>query len=227
MFSTVTIGNIEVVCRKGTYDQNIAVDVIRRECYKQLVITSKDIVLDAGANIGAFSLWVTEKCRRVIAVEPEPDNYWLMLRNLKSNGITNVTGIQGAIVGNNDETRPIYVNLKGNKAIHGVIPRKGRAEILATCYNINDIIREYKVTVMKVDVEGAEVEILEAITSTNWKKIKCLAVEYHFQALKDVDHKLYTKFTAMLSKHFPYVVYSSKINKRWTGIIYCYKRSPV
>jgi tRNA G37 N-methylase Trm5 len=57
------------------------------------LIKPGDVVLDVGANIGYYAVlfgrWVGDG-GWVIAVEPEPDNFSLLCRNLAANGSSNV-----------------------------------------------------------------------------------------------------------------------------------------
>ena len=50
------------------------------------------VVVDLGANIGLTSLWFRERydCELIVAVEPDPENVKLLLRNLESNHIKSV-----------------------------------------------------------------------------------------------------------------------------------------
>jgi len=63
--------------------------------YKFDDIQNDDIVLDIGANIGAFSIMASRKARRVYAVEPIFGE--IIDTNLKLNGINNVKVVEVAL----------------------------------------------------------------------------------------------------------------------------------
>ena len=65
---------------------------------------------------------------------------------------------------------------------------------------ISDVLRDHaieRVDFLKVDVEGAELDVLRGIALRDWPKIESLAVEVH-----DVDHRLATVLTALESAGF-------------------------
>ena len=218
----IRLGNVTVTCRDETMDKEISRKVIEGECYREMNLRKADVLLDGGANIGAFSLWAYKKAASIIALEPEINNYTLLRRNLESNGVSNVAPMLGAIVGNNDRYRQLYVNLQRNQSSHSFLVRRGRNEQLTECQNINAIIAKYGITAIKLDVEGAELEILNAITEKKWENIRSLALEYHFNALRDKDHKLYYKMIKMLKTHFEHV-HHIKPQKHWTCIVLAHK----
>ena len=48
-----------------------------------------DVIVDAGANIGLFSIWASRQSRRcrVIALEPFPENFAYLEANLRAAGL--------------------------------------------------------------------------------------------------------------------------------------------
>jgi len=63
-------------------------------------IKEGDIVIDAGANIGLFSILASFKVKdkgRVIAIEPEPNNLKILKENVDLNGLKNVIIVPKAL----------------------------------------------------------------------------------------------------------------------------------
>ena len=54
-------------------------------------------VIDAGANVGVFSVLFGRLCKKVVAIEPCPTTVKYLKHNLAQNGITNVEVIQKAL----------------------------------------------------------------------------------------------------------------------------------
>ena len=76
-----------------------AVDLLRRENYLKK-IASESTVLNVGANIGmtCIGLLKTGGFARAIAVEPAPDNYRLLVKNIEQNGLdSRITPFQIAL----------------------------------------------------------------------------------------------------------------------------------
>ena len=50
------------------------------------VLRPGDLFLDVGANVGSYTIWAGELGADVIALEPAPDTYALLLENIDLNG---------------------------------------------------------------------------------------------------------------------------------------------
>ena len=120
--------------------------------YDFLNINKKDVVLDVGANIGDFTLLASLKAKKVIAIEPNPDTFAVLLKNASSLG--NVTLINKAV---GDSHR--FVRIEGD----GVGARiaddsKGAIEM----DRIDNLLDSLSVspTILKMDIEGSEFNAL-------------------------------------------------------------------
>jgi FkbM family methyltransferase len=139
-------------------------------------------VVDVGANIGYNTLHAARRAGphgRVIAVEPAPDNLEVLQRNLAAAGATNVVVAPvaaGAVPG----LRELFVRGR-TSAVNSLFPR--------SCYAfVTDIVRVPVVPlddlvaggadVVKIDVEGAELEVLEGMPRV-LEKPPVLVVEWH------------------------------------------------
>jgi FkbM family methyltransferase len=67
--------------------------------YSFLKIRRDDVVLDAGASIGDFTVIASRMAKRVIVIEPNPTYLKLLERNLKLNNVNNVEILPFAIGG--------------------------------------------------------------------------------------------------------------------------------
>lgn len=159
--------------RPNTSDADVVKDV---EEYKNLDIREDDIVLDIGGHIGLFAMHCYSKAvKRVISVEPEPENFELHLRNTSI--VPRHLCIRAAVIGQHSITSvPFYINPGRNKARHTLVPDPtySQIEVPALCFSC--LVRMIVPTVIKVDCEGAEY-------GYNWgyipHYIKSLAIEYH------------------------------------------------
>ena len=90
--------------------------------------------------------------------------------------------------------------------------------------NRDKIIEEMNPTVLKVDVEGAEYEILTAIKPENFKNIREIIFEYHHAHLNDIKTKeKYKKLIAFLKSVFSNVDYRPETKGAWVSNVYCSK----
>jgi FkbM family methyltransferase len=162
----------DVWIRPDTYDKFI-VDEMRT--YSLLPIPHGAIVLDVGGNIGAFARYalLERLAGEVISIEPEPENFRLMVKNTHNLKVTN---IQAAATYNQSSSIYLYVNGKTNKALHSTVPTRGRDKIEVPTRPLINMLQEFKPSVMKIDVEGAEYDLLQTKIP---KYIKHVAVEWH------------------------------------------------
>ena len=58
-----------------------------------------DVVVDVGAHVGIFTLKAAREAEDglIVAVEPDPGNFRLLVRNIRANGLENVIPIRAAL----------------------------------------------------------------------------------------------------------------------------------
>src|SRR5713101_962584 len=56
-----------------------------------------DVVVDAGAHIGLYTLRAAAKAATVVAIEPDPSNRSLLERNIRLNGFSNIIVVPKAL----------------------------------------------------------------------------------------------------------------------------------
>ena len=211
----------QFVVRANTIDDYVVREVFGG-AYKKLNITSKDIVLDIGLNIGVFTIYALSKnAQKVYGFEPEVDNFKLATTNISLNNfkepqysLHNV-----AVVGNQDKQRSFSVNVKKNKGGHSLIHKRGRASVTVNCSNINDILKRIKPTVIKMDIEGGEYECLKSIDS--FVGVREMQLEFHHAHLNDTKtHTKYNEIVSLLKQHF-HDVDAKEPKGNWQTYIYC------
>jgi FkbM family methyltransferase len=148
-----------------------------------------DTVVDVGAHIGLYSLIAAKRVGpsgKVIAIEPDPENCKLLQRNAEINKLTNVTILERAAFSSTSKLK-LYLPGKerGFTKLSTLMPNRAVTEnfleIDATtldCLLVMQGITE--VNWIKIDVEGAELEVLKgaAITLSESKDI-ALLIEVH------------------------------------------------
>lgn len=160
-----------------------------------LKLNKKDVVLDLGGNIGAFTCDIFDKVKKVIVYEPEDVNYEFLSTNIEDNGAKNVIAHKQAVVGNDDKVRDFYLG----KApyYYSFLVKHNRKRVPVECVNINDVMKKYKPTKMKVDIEGSEWEVL--INCTDFGSVDQIIFEYNFDMNMDLKED-FNRFKA-LKKH--------------------------
>jgi len=138
-------------------------------------ITKKgDVILDVGANIGYLSLVFahsTGSGGKVYSFEPEQNNYNKLLKNISLNSYNNIESHKIAF--SNKETKiKLFKSKDNNLGSHSLIYNP---DVLDEEFEFVDTITCDKfitdnnimqVDIIKIDVEGAEYEVLQGMTNT-------------------------------------------------------------
>lgn len=215
--------DIKAHVRPGTSDSFVVTEVFSGE-YNKLNIQPTDVVLDFGLNIGMFTIFALKKgAKAVVSFEPDIENFTLACTNVSMNidDSTRYSLYNHAVVGNDDPVREFSINVHKNKGAHSLVKKRGRESVMVNCMNINDIISSIKPTIVKMDIEGGELECLPAVK--DWSGINQFIMEFHHAHLNDKDHKLYNETLDLLRKHFPHVEARADTKGAWVNIVYCYK----
>lgn len=115
------------------------------------VLGPNDVVVDGGANIGVFSILASRRARIVYAVEPHPTNYEFLVANLRANRAFNVIPLKAALF-----SRSGSLHLEGD----GETAHLASTGPMVRTVTLDDIDRKDRITAVKLDIEGAEVESL-------------------------------------------------------------------
>ena len=219
---------LEFVIRENTTDQKVIQEVIKRNVYERkkmnFFIKDSPVWLDLGGNIGTFTCLAASKGCTVITFEPEPDNFRLLNENIKTNNLS-ATVYQEGVVAGDSGSLDLYI-CKGdyNKYRHTIHKVRGRQTITIQVRNFKSILEEYKPTGVKIDIEGAEIEILESMKE--WPNhVSHIVFEYSFDVDKSIPR--FKKIIDSLSQQFE-VFYNKfdETKEKWEFypfaiIVYC------
>jgi len=151
-------------------------------------------VVEIGAHKGFFSMLAGSVAKRVIAFEPNEENYDYLKRNIELNKMGHVIPINKA-VSNTEDNRTFTVS-NITAARHTLMPSgfsgSGKAVEVA-CTTLSAILCDPnylidRVRVLKVDCEGAEYDIFQGCDPTLFQKIDAIVMEMH--ETSSLPHKM-------------------------------------
>ena len=163
----------EFYCRINKDDFKIMTihedDIIKRFTPKE-----GDIVVDIGAHIGLYTIISSKRVGtkgKVVAIEAHPGNFEILNRNIKLNQLTNIIPLNYAAYSKETKIK-LYVpdEESGYTIYHTLMERTGKkfvevnANTLDYLLQLNQI-RQEEVNWIKIDVEGAEFEVLKGATN--------------------------------------------------------------
>ena len=166
----------EFYCRINKDDFKIMTihedDIIKRFTPKE-----GDIVVDIGAHIGLYTIISSKRVGtkgKVVAIEAHPGNFEMLNSNIKLNQLTNVIPLNYAV--HSKETKvKLYLpsGESGFTKYNTIMPNwintqekfvEVNANTLDYLLQLNEI-RQEEVNWIKIDVEGAEFEVLKGATN--------------------------------------------------------------
>ena len=179
LFSTYTTSlenGTRVAMRTSGSDSGVSKEIFEARPYERFFKPGPgEFVVDAGANIGCFTLRASRlvgESGRIMSFEPLESNYQLLLKNIRLNGLTNVKPARAALgdipmlhaelsiyASSGDTT--FMPSCHGNRVLIG----KQFAEIktLDDCFKSEDLSH---LDLIKIDTEGYELKVLKGATRT-------------------------------------------------------------
>src|SRR5919112_775026 len=151
-----------------------------------------DIVIDIGAHIGLYTIISSKRVGakgKVVAIEAHPGNFEMLNSNIKLNQLTNVIPLNYAV--HSKETKvKLYLpsGESGFTKYNTIMPNWINTQEKFVEVNANTLdyllqlnqIRQEEVNWIKIDVEGAEFEVLKGATNVLSKsKDIALLIEIH------------------------------------------------
>jgi FkbM family methyltransferase len=174
--------------RPGTLDRGILMEIWGENCYglPGWEINPGDNIIDIGGHIGVFSLYAASQAAggKVIALEPDPDNYALLTRNIRHNKLGNVFAEPYAVAAETGD-RELFLGNATETGGHSLVLGAGRSSIKIKTTTLQSVMEKYqlpRIDFLKLDCEGSEYEILSNLPPELWQKIHKIGMECH-----DVD----------------------------------------
>ncbi len=178
---------LNIACRGGTRDWDVVHELYFAGGYGRAMnflknLPGEPVVLDLGGNIGLFSLLAaqTHPAALVYAYEPGPPNYRMFEMNCLANPgpSKRIHLCKEAVAGQTriaewlfDEQNPGGSGLFGRDGIKYQVQIRAFAEVLGSVAN--------DIALVKIDIEGAEYEVLQSTPPELWKRIQAISLELH------------------------------------------------
>lgn len=140
-------------------------------------LRSNDLFVDVGANVGGYSLLASGICgSRTIAIEPVPDTYEMLKKNLHFNNLQELVSTCQLGIGSTAGTLMITTELG---TMNRVVTAQGCNNITPIkVITLDELLSQQEVTMLKIDVEGYEREVLDgAEEMLDEKSLKVIVIE--------------------------------------------------
>jgi FkbM family methyltransferase len=141
-----------------------------------------NVFVDVGSNMGYFSLMAAKYFNLVVSVEPHPENFFWLRKNIQENRSKNVIPVRTAL-----SNREGFVNLflaisSGGHSIKARTPTSSNVcSISVPTMTMDDLLVSLGISyidLIKIDVEGAELEVIRGANGT-LEKTNEIIIEVH------------------------------------------------
>ncbi len=141
----------------------------------ELRLSDSPFIIDCGANIGIGTLYLKQRHpgATILAFEPDETNFALLEKNLLDNGVTDVETRKEA-VWKEDGIIGFSPDANTGSRIEESASKKNRE---VTSVRLRNLI-DRKVDFLKMDIEGAEYEVLKDI-EPSLHLVENMFIEYH------------------------------------------------
>ncbi len=140
------------------------------------------VAVDLGSNMGLFTKKYHNKFEKIYFFEASYENYIKSLANILSSGIKNSVGFNLAASKKSGELLKIYSHSNGDCGSNSIVEtdRINHNDYhMVPSISFKDIfslISEEKINYLKIDIEGAEYDLLMKADLSN---VECIAIEIH------------------------------------------------
>jgi FkbM family methyltransferase len=144
------------------------------------------LIVDVGAGIGDFALLAARLFPQasVLACEPNPETYAVLVRNVARNGARNVD-IEPVAVG----TRTSFALGKGRWSATASAAGTSESTVRVAGRRLDELIGGRGADLVKIDCEGGELDVLESL-GTQLDRVRRFAIEYHDHLLPDAGARV-------------------------------------
>ena len=171
-------------------------EVLKRFNNLNWIQLKNSLILDLGANRGDFSKWALDQGATVIAFEPDKDAYLQLIKRLNkfenffplNSAVSNKTALSKFYFHKNKKIDPIGFSISSS-----LLEEKANIDNSffnsVLCIDLEVLIKELPIKLIKIDIEGAEALIWPAIKQ-NYQNIEYLLLEIHKTINKDLTSEI-------------------------------------
>lgn len=156
-------------CGKSVSTAQIVSSLHEKDIEKYFSI-NEGVFIDIGAHIGKFTIKLAKalnKKGKVISIEPDAFNFALLKENIRLNKLKNIIPKKIAC-SDSDGIKSFYLGEHGSGG-HSLKSTRGSTEVSVKTSKLDSIISELNLNradLIKIDVEGAESEVLKGAEKT-------------------------------------------------------------
>jgi len=147
------------------------------------VYGDEKVIIDAGANIGAFSLFAASKSRnaQILAIEPVTNTFEKLNQNIRASTSDKRINCAKYGIASNSGEQTIYLGSAGTySSFYENQTNQTEIVITKTLHQVfQEIGNDQEIDLLKMDCEGAEMDSLLGAAASTLGRCKRIVMEYH------------------------------------------------
>lgn len=185
LFKTFTVKNSDglFICRDNV-DHDIVSESFESNIRSYFKDVRKGVFIDIGANIGKYTVMVgnqLDKNGSVVAIEAHPGNFKILQENIELNNCKNITAVNVACW---DKKGTLKLYSHEDQPLLSSAIKKSESYITVKSESLDEILEQLEIKeidMIKLDVEGAEPEVLKGMSNS----LKTCRPKIIFEVLND------------------------------------------
>jgi FkbM family methyltransferase len=162
-------------------DFQSALELAIGDCYRLSRMPQPDFIVDGGSNTGLFILAAAARWPKVpiVAFEPVPSNFEAINAHLAANHLESPPRIERVALAGRDGTKRFFVREANQGSLAGDLPAHETIEV--SCRALAQYLPTdpTKLKIIKLDIEGGEVEVLDALFAGGGTTKTIVVMELH------------------------------------------------
>jgi FkbM family methyltransferase len=138
-------------------------EVYKEQVYAPYLFGKTDLtILDIGGNIGVTSFYFSHFAKQVITLEPSKEHFEVLKKMVEFNELKNVKLINKAIFMESKKFPLFHNTNKTMFSLHGAVNDNSSPSEEVEAITLEDLFKQEKldhVDLMKLDIEGSEIEV--------------------------------------------------------------------
>lgn len=206
LFSTNILG-VDLKCGDSSSFIGQYNEIIKKEIYCFKTQYEKPYIIDCGANIGISLIFFKIKFPNavIVAFEPDPRVFQLLSENINNFKFSNITLINKGVWDKDGKVKFFGKGDDSGKIVEANLPNQDYFEIEVA--SLRPFLQK-KVQLLKIDIEGAEFEVLQDISDLLYN-VEKIFIEYHSKI--NEEQKLHKILEILSSNGFRYYIEGTTI----------------
>ncbi len=162
------------------------------------------VFIDVGSHIGVYPLSLYKDASFIYSFEPEEKNYKRLLHNLKINEIKNVMAMRKAVFYEDRKIVKLYIS-NHDSGWHSLSIQYSDNIQKVKSVSLDNFVNQNKIkdiSLIKIDVEGGEYDVIQGAKNTLKKFHPSLLIEFNKPFSMLGGHKLIEIYKLIIDNHY-------------------------